>query len=140
MNHLEAYIILFNDSLLGNLIINLDNEILIHSMSILNNYNNILIIFVATIASLIALGINYLLGRVLLRVFNYFKTERSEVQYQLFSQFFVKYYVWVVFLIILPFWGKFIPLILGFLKIDFFRALSIIALIKLCYHIYIVYT
>lgn len=140
MNQLvEAYIVLFIDSLLGNLVVNLDNEIIIHSMTIFNNYSSILIVITATIASLIAVGINYLLGRILLKIFYHFKTEAFEEKYLLFSQFFVKYYRWIVFLIILSFWGKFIPLILGFFKIDFLRILSIIAVIKLCYHIYVVY-
>ncbi|XVN42799.1 MAG: DedA family protein [Candidatus Rickettsia vulgarisii] len=139
MNQLEAYLVLFIDSVLGNLAINLDNEIIIHSMLIFNNYSSILIVIIATIASLIAVGINYSLGRILLKVFYRFKTEKFEEKYQLFSQFFAKYYIWIVFLIILPFWGKFIPVMLGFFKIDFLRILSIIAVIKLCYHICVVY-
>lgn len=139
MNQLEAYLVLFIDSLVGNLVINLDNEIIIHSMLTFNTYNSILIVIIANIASLIAVGLNYLLGRILLRIFYHFKTVVFEENYQLFSQFFIRYYTLIIPLIILPFWGKFIPVILGFFKINFLRMLSIIAVIKLCYYLYVTY-
>ncbi|WP_341764557.1 hypothetical protein [Candidatus Tisiphia endosymbiont of Beris chalybata] len=139
MQQESIYPLLFTDSLLGNVVIILDSEIIVHSFTIFNNYNNLLILIIATIASLLAITINYLFGRILARIFAYFATVRMYNNYQLFVQFFSKYSIFLLCLSILPLGSKFIPLIAGFVKIRFLRVVLVSAFIKLCYYIYVIY-
>ncbi|WP_341747442.1 DedA family protein [Candidatus Tisiphia endosymbiont of Dascillus cervinus] len=135
MDQFEAYSLLFIDSLVGNLVISLDSELIVHSMRIFGVYNNLIIVTVATIASLFATGINYFFGLILLKIFYYSKNEQVHTNHQSFSQFFLKYNIFILWFTIIPLWGKFIPLIAGFTKTRFLRVLAISSAVKLCYYI-----
>jgi membrane protein YqaA with SNARE-associated domain len=136
MDQSEAYWLLFTDSLVGNLIINLNNEFIVYSMKIFAVYNHLLIIIIATIACTCATIINYLFGRVILRIFYPTKKEQLNNNYQYFSQMFLKYNILILCLMIIPFWGKFIPFVAGFSKSNFAKVLIVSTIVKLCYYIY----
>ncbi|WP_250311910.1 YqaA family protein [Rickettsia endosymbiont of Oedothorax gibbosus] len=139
MEQFEAYSLLFTDSLVGNLVISLDSELIVHSMKMFGVYNNLIIVVVATIASLVATSINYFFGIMLWRIFYFYKNTQIHTNQQLLSQFFFKYNILILWLIFIPLWGKFIPLIAGFTKINFIRVLAISGVIKLCYYSYSIY-
>ncbi len=140
MDQLEAYSLLFTDSLVGNLVISLDSELIVHSMKMFGVYNNLIIVVVATIASLVATSINYFFGIMLLRIFYFSKNAQIHINQQLLSQFFLKYNIFIFWLMLMPLWGRFIPLIAGFTKINFIRVLAISGVIKLCYYSYSIYS
>ncbi|MCC8398220.1 MAG: DedA family protein [Rickettsia endosymbiont of Labidopullus appendiculatus] len=139
MDQFEAYSLLFTDSLVGNLVISLDSELIVHSMKMFGVYNNLIILIVATIASLVATSINYFFGIMLLRIFYLAKNAQIHTNQQLLSQFFFKYNIFILWFMLIPLWGKFIPLIAGFTKTNFIRVLAISAVIKLCYYTYSIY-
>ncbi len=132
MNQFDGYSLLFFDSLLANLAINLNNELIIYSMKILGTYNNLLIVIIATIASMIAISINYFLGRILSKISFFVNNQHFHTNYQLFRQFITKYQISIICLMILPFGEKFIPLIAGFTKLNFIKIIVISLIIKLC--------
>jgi membrane protein YqaA with SNARE-associated domain len=134
MDQSEAYLLLFTDSLLGNLAITLNNELIVHSMKIFGSYNNLLIVIIATIASICATSVNYLLGRILSRVIAFSRNEDIQANYRTLSHLFWKYNLVIICLIIVPFWGRFIPLIAGFTKVRFIRVVAISTISKLCYY------
>lgn len=134
MDQSEAYLLLFTDSFLGNLVIDLNNELIVYSMKIFSGYNNLLIIIIATIASACAASINYLLGRILSRVIALSNNKHIQTNYRILSHLFSKYNLVIICFIIVPFWGRFIPLIAGFTKISFIRVLIISVISKLCYY------
>lgn len=138
MKQESVYSLLFTDSLLGNLAVNLDGELIVHSTIIFNN-NNLLTLTIATIASLLAIIINYLCGRILSRIFVHLSAARSYNNFRLFAQFFSKYSIFLLCLTIFPLGSKYIPLIAGFAKTNFWRVLFISTLVKLCYYTYIIY-
>jgi len=135
MDQIEAYTLLFTDSLVSNLVISLDSELIAYTMRMLDDYNKAAVVFTATIASIFANCINYFLGRVL---FNFFylanKNPGNRTHYETYSRFIIRYHVLVLSLSIVPFWGKFIILLAGFTKVNFFRVIGISGLMKLCYY------
>ncbi|WP_425362244.1 YqaA family protein [Candidatus Tisiphia endosymbiont of Mystacides longicornis] len=139
MEQFEAYSLLFTDSLVGNLVISLDSELIVYSMKMFGVYNNLIILIVATIASLVATSINYFFGIMLLRVFYLAKNAQIYNNQQLLSQFFFKYNIFILWFMLIPSWGNFIPLIAGFTKTNFIRVLAISGVIKLCYYTYSIY-
>ena len=137
MNQFEAYSLLFTDSLVSNLVISINRELIIDSMKIFGTYNNLLICIVATIASIIANSINYFFGRILLNIFYFPENEQAVYALKQLVHLYLKYSVIILSLVIVPFWGRFIPLSAGFIKMNFIKVLTISALMKLCYYIYI---
>lgn len=135
MDQIEAYTLLFTDSLVSNLVISLDSELIAHTMRMLDDYNKVVVVLTATAASIFANCINYFLGRVL---FNFFylasKNPGNRTHYETYSSFIVRYHVLALALSIVPFWGKFIIMLTGFTKVNFFRVIGISGLIKLCYY------
>lgn len=134
MNQIEVYSLLFTDSLVSNLVISLDNELMVHTMKVLGNHNKVPIILTSTAASIFANCINYFLGRVLFNFFYLVKNNVGNRVYDAYSQFIARYYVFALMLSIVPFWGKFIILLTGFTKVNFLRVIGISGLMKLCYY------
>lgn len=135
MNQIEVYTLLFTDSLVSNLAISIDNELIVHTMKVLGDYNKAAVVLTSTAASIFANCINYFLGRVL---FNFFYLAKNNVgnrvYYDAYSRFIARYHVFALALSIIPFWGKFIILLTGFTKVNFFRVIGISGLMKLCYY------
>ena len=134
MNQIEVYTLLFTDSLVSNLVISLDRELIFHTMKVFGDHNKVAIVLTSTTASIFANCINYFLGRVLFNFFYLTKNNVGNRVYVAYSQFIARYYVFVLMLSIIPFWGKFIILLTGFTKVNFFRVIGISGLMKLCYY------
>ena len=134
MNQIEVYTLLFTDSLVSNLVISLDRELIFHTMKVFGDHNKVAIVLTSTTASIFANCINYFLGRVLFNFFYLTKNNVGNRVYDAYSQFIARYYVFVLMLSIIPFWGKFIILLTGFTKVNFFRVIGISGLMKLCYY------
>ena len=134
MNQIEVYTLLFTDSLVSNLVISLDKELIFHTMKVFGDHNKVAIVLTSTTASIFANCINYFLGRVLFNFFYLTKNNMGNRVYDAYSQFIARYHVFVLMLSIIPFWGKFIILLTGFTKVNFFRVIGISGLMKLCYY------
>ncbi len=138
MDQGEAYILLFTDILVSNLVITMDRELIVHTMKILGNYSKVVAVLTATVGAILANVINYFFGRI---VFNFFyrnnKNASNRQHYETYSSFIIRYSVFVLTLSIVPFWGKFIILLAGFTKVSFFRVISISGLLKICYYMFI---
>lgn len=140
MTPFEIYSLLFVDSLVANLAIGFQRELIFHSMKMFGVYNPLIMLLVAVCASMVATTVNYIFGRILLNIFYFSKDEQKLLRHKDIAKFCLKYDVILLSLIIFPFWGSFISLFAGFFRINFLKLLSVGCIVKACYYIMILYT
>ncbi|WP_341787777.1 YqaA family protein [Rickettsia endosymbiont of Cantharis rufa] len=134
MNQFEAYSLLFVDSFVSNLVISFQNELIFHSMKMFGGYNSLIMLLVATCASLSGNTVNYIFGRVVLNIFYTSKNEQNILRLKNLTKLYYKYELFILFLMAFPFWGCFISLFSGFFKTKFLKFLSVGCLAKVCYY------
>ena len=135
MNNLESYSLLFTDSLVSNLAINANAEFVIYSMKMFGNYSHWLMIIIASSAFIVAISLNYLLGRLLFNIFKYGAEPRSDLLKLPFLN--SKSIFLILLLSAIPFFGKFIPLFAGLKRLKFMYVIWVCAIAKFCYYGYI---
>lgn len=134
MNQFEAYSLLFVDSLVSNLVIGFQNELIFHSMKMFGGYNSLIMLLVAVCASLSGHTVNYIFGRIVLNIFYASRNEQNILRHKNLTKLYYKYEIFILFLTAFPFWGCFISLFSGFFKTNFLKFLSICSLAKICYY------
>lgn len=136
MDKKEAYTLLFTDSLVGNLVISLQNEFAIYSMNLFGGYNTFIMLIVGWLASVFAIFFNYILGKFLFNIVRPKKENIFHVRYNEFSDSFNKYYFLFLLVSVVPFFGKFMHSLTGFLNFNFLKTLLICSSLKFCYYLF----
>lgn len=124
----ELYIWLFHDAFLGNLVITLHTEVIYGSVKAFGTSSTISIMIVAIVASFCAFSINYIIGMALSQIF---KNKNNQPQ-KIANNFLIN--IFLLFSAI-PFFGKFIPLFCGGLKISYSRTMCVCIIAKFCYYL-----
>ena len=139
MEQFEAYSLLFADSFVSNLVIGFQNELIFHSMKMFGGYNSLIMLLVATCASLSGNAVNYIFGRIVLNIFYASKNEQNILRHKNLAKLYYTYEIFILFLMAFAFWGSFISLFSGFFKTKFLKFLSICSLAKICYYVLTLY-
>ncbi|WP_347938757.1 YqaA family protein [Rickettsia oklahomensis] len=134
MEQFEAYSLLFIDSFVSNLVICFQNELIFHSMEMFGSYNSLIMLLVATSASLSSNAVNYIFGIIVLNIFYASKNEKNILRYKNLATLYYTYEIFILCLMVFPFWGSLISLSSGFLKTKFLKFLSICSVAKICYY------
>ncbi len=139
MKQIELYTLLFVDSFVSNLIVSVANEIIFNSMRIFNTYNNYLIIIITASAVLFANISNYIFGRILYNISLLSPDTQRQVTYDTLTSKIVKLLPIFLFISLIPFWSKFVPVIAGFCRFNFLRIVIICTVLKTCYYSYLLF-
>ncbi|MGL4226942.1 MAG: YqaA family protein [Rickettsia sp.] len=134
MNQFEAYSLLFVDSFVSNLVISFQNELIFHSMKMFGGYNSLIMLLVSTCAALSGNTVNYIFGRVVLNIFYTSKNEQNILRHKNLTKLYYKYELFILFLMVFPFWGCFISVFSGFFKTKCLKFLGVGCLAKVCYY------
>lgn len=137
MNKIEAYTLLFTDSLVGNLAVSFNKEFVVHSMNLLGGYDPLIMLIICNLANILAIILNYFFGKVLFNIANYTKEKIFYLRYNQLKAIFTKYYIIFLLLSTVPFFGKIIYVIAGFCNFNFLKLLLICSGLKLGYYYYI---
>jgi membrane protein YqaA with SNARE-associated domain len=139
MSDLEIYLLLFTDSLVSNLAFNASSEIAIGAMRTFGLYNPYMIIATAGSAYLIAIIINYFLGKICYNILSN-KEEEKSAPYLRIEKLRESRYIFVFILLsAIPFFGKFIILFTGFCRIKLSRVISYGMVAKIIYYSYFIF-
>ena len=125
MDKFESYALLFTDSFFSNLVFSISDELVLYTMRSFGNYDNAIILAVVIVANLIAICANYLVGIVLSNILGK-PSPKKFIE--------TKYNIIFLLLVVIPFFGKFIAVIAGLLRINFARTLLVTTLAKICYY------
>ncbi len=128
MDKIEAYALLFTDSFFSNLVFSISDELVLYTMRYFGNYDNAAILAVVIAANILAICANYLLGIVL---GNILSKPASTLK---FIESLSKYNIIFLPLVVIPFCGKFIPVMAGLFRINFVKTLVVTTLAKACYY------
>jgi membrane protein YqaA with SNARE-associated domain len=137
MNIFEIYSLLFTDTLVSNLVFSTNDEVILNSMKGFGIYNNLRMIIIATSSAILAISLNYLLGRILYNIFAFSKDSANHLRYRNFAQLLSKYIIAFLLLCGIPFWGKFVAVLAGFCRLNLLKVLLICSFAKLCYYVYL---
>ena len=108
MNYQELYSLIFIDSFVANIVFCFANEIAVETVKVFNNYNVILIIILASSASILAYYIDYLFGRVVFQIVKPFQKEDGKVATEQFRKLSDNNYFKILLMIsALTIYGKF---------------------------------
>lgn len=119
MNYQELYSLIFIDSFVANIVFCFANEIAVETVKVFNNYNVILIIILASSASILAYYIDYLFGRVVFQIVKPFQKEDGKVATEQFRKLSDNNYFKILLMIsALTIYGKFIIFFAGFARIN----------------------
>lgn len=139
MDLLEAYMLLFTDTLFSNLAFNMATEIAIESMKIFGLYNNYLILLIASSAFAISTCINYALGKICYNILSPLRSEQAgerDININKVRQ--NKYASLLLILSPLPLFGNLILLFAGFCKIRIFPVMVIGTSAKFIYYYWLI--
>ncbi|MDX2083537.1 MAG: hypothetical protein SFV53_06090 [Rickettsiales bacterium] len=135
----ESYFFLFYDSFLSALILFPRTEMAIKAMIALQIYNPILIFFIAQLASLLALSINWRLGKYLMEKYLIFlhhngSFERRQKEILDAEKKWQKFVVWILFFCWLNIVGSTFSTMAGFFKTSFKKFFCLVFVGKFCYY------
>lgn len=132
MNNIEAYWLLFTDSLISSLILPLNEVLVFKVMLYFNTYNRFFMLITATLGSSIGGVINWCLGRVMIyvrskygktdKVFNYYKSVIIGL---------------IIFLAWVPILGSLITVISGRLKLSLYCLIPSLIISYASYFLYL---
>lgn len=140
MNHTEIYALLFTDTLTSNLAINISTELVLPSMKIFGNYNNFQILLVTLAAYCVAICLNYVLGILCFKVLSPINSRDVEHSKMVLDRFKNSQAIYLLLMLsAVPFFGKFIVVFLGFLRLRFAHTLLLGGGVKLLYLSYYIF-
>ncbi|MBN8511700.1 MAG: hypothetical protein J0L79_01530 [Rickettsiales bacterium] len=141
MNHTEIYALLFTDTLTSNLAINISTELVLPSMKIFGNYHNFQILLVTFAAYCIAICLNYVLGILCFKVLSPINSRNVEHSKMVLDKFKNSKAIYLLLILsAVPFFGKFIVVFLGFLRLRFSYTLLLGGAMKLLYLSYYIFS
>jgi membrane protein YqaA with SNARE-associated domain len=137
VSKIEIYLLLFTDSFVSSLAINTSKEIMVYTIKAFNSANREITIIVVTVASLVANFANYFFGKVLYNIFDRTGIEQQRLTRNNRLLKLAKYNRIFLLLSIIPFFGKFVPVIAGFSKFPMISTILICSGLKFGYYIYL---
>ncbi len=141
MNHTEISALLFTDTLTSNLAINISTELVLPSMKIFGNYHNFQILLVTFAAYCIAICLNYVLGILCFKVLSPINSRNVEHSKMVLDKFKNSKAIYLLLILsAVPFFGKFIVVFLGFLRLRFSYTLLLGGAMKLLYLSYYIFS
>ncbi|MGI4776440.1 MAG: hypothetical protein ACRYE9_05975 [Janthinobacterium lividum] len=139
MDKVESYLLLFTDSLVGNLALNPKGEFVIYTMNLLGCYNKKYMIFIVIAAALVSTCTNYLIGKVLTRILVSYVSCVPQRRNNLVVKYLLKYNIFLLILAFLPNYGKFIQVFAGFFDYGIAKVLITSILSKFIYYMVLIY-
>lgn len=143
MNFHENYALLFTDSFTSNLVFRFTSEMALHTMKIFAHYDPFKLILVASVANCCAYIINYIFGVVVFKILrpnshdmHSHSARLSRERINIFKK--SKWIPLFLILAILPFFGKFVLLFAGLVRLDFIKTIMITSSVKILYYIYFI--
>jgi membrane protein YqaA with SNARE-associated domain len=136
VSKIEIYLLLFTDSFVSSLAINTSKEIMVYTIKAFNSANREITIIVVTVASFAANFANYFFGKVLYNIFDRTGIEQQQARNNRLLKL-AKYNRIFLLLSIIPFFGKFVPVIAGFSKFHMISTILICSGLKFGYYIYL---
>ena len=143
MNCFENYTLLFTDTLTSNLVFIFKSEMALSIMKVFGYYDVWLMVIIASFANICAGVINYIFGITTFKILkspahnsNDHINQLSQIRINKFkkSQFIP------IFLLLasVPFWGKFVLLFAGFIRLNFVKTIIITSFAKIVYYAYFI--
>jgi membrane protein YqaA with SNARE-associated domain len=139
MSQFEAYLFLLTDSLYSNLVISSKLELALSVMQTLGTYDIRTMFVVSLIGSILASAMNYLAGIVGYNLYRFSTDQQIQLRYQKATTIFSKYGAYILLLVPLPYFGKFIIFVAGFTRFGMMRAMFYITISRVLYYLYVLY-
>lgn len=139
MNKFEAYFLLLNDSIFGNLVLYPSGEFVLFAMQKLVGYNSHIILLTSILGFIIAVILNYFFGKILYKIYKASvesNIHRNHDQLVIYSQ---NYRYIILLFNIFPTFGSFIPLLAGFVSFGILRSMLFCLLSKILFYAYYLY-
>ncbi len=134
----EIYSLLFTDIFTSNIVFCFNSEIAIASMKVFNLHNKFHIIIISICAYFLAACFNYFFGMTCYKILAP-STQEQPHKNDKIIQFRNGQIIYILLMLSgIPFFGKFIILMAGFIRLNFFKAILISIISKLIYYIYFV--
>lgn len=141
MDHTEIYALLFTDTLTSNLAINISTELVLPAMKIFGNYSNFQILLVTLAAYCTAICFNYVLGVLCFKVLAPINSRDVEHSRMVLDKLRNSKIIYLLLMLsVVPFFGKFIVVFLGFLRLRFSHTLLLGGVMKLLYLSYYIFS
>lgn len=139
MSFAEAYLLLFVDSFVSNLVFSTSDEIIFNTMKVFDTYNNYIILAVVSSAYFLAIIINYFFGVVcytlLMTTVSADKTGKDRIIAVKEN----KYLPLIIFLSFVNFYGKFIILFMGFCRVNIYLVISLALTSRILSYLYLIW-
>ncbi|RTK92741.1 MAG: DedA family protein [Rickettsiales bacterium] len=133
----EIYSLLFTDIFTSNLVFCFSDEIVIASMKIFDSYNKLHIIIIATLAYFLVSCFNYFFGSLCYKILAPLNKDHVIEPNKTLLQLRNGQLIYVLLVLSgIPFFGKFIIFLTGFVRVNFFKTIIIAIVSKLIYYIY----
>ncbi|MGV2432142.1 MAG UNVERIFIED_CONTAM: hypothetical protein LVQ98_01830 [Rickettsiaceae bacterium] len=139
MDRLEAYSLLFTDTIFGNILLYAHSEFILHIIKNLGGYDKLISFVVASIGFAIAVAFNYLCGLILYRIYQSTTDSEKQRNYLKLHAFFHQYGHYILLTNVMPLFGIFMPLLAGFVNFGFKKSVIISLLSKMLFYIYYIY-
>ncbi|HJK86496.1 MAG TPA: hypothetical protein QKA08_01830 [Candidatus Megaira endosymbiont of Nemacystus decipiens] len=137
MNQTELYSLIFTDTFVANLAFCFTNEIAVGTIKVFNNYNLVLVILLASFASILAYAVNYIFGKVVFKILKPFQQEKGQSNTIKFQKLDCNiFFRLLLFLSAFSIYGKFIVFFIGFANLSFRQMIFITSVAKLTYYFY----
>lgn len=136
MNELEAYFLLFTDSIFGNLVLYPHKEFVLFAMKSLGNYNALKAFIISILGFVISVILNYIFGRILLKIFKASIDTAKQGNYEILVINFQKYGYIILIFNIFPIFGLIVPLLAGFVSFGITRTILFCTFSKALYYAY----
>ncbi|WP_339048749.1 DedA family protein [Candidatus Mesenet endosymbiont of Phosphuga atrata] len=134
MNNIEAYRLLFTDSLISSLILPLNEPFIFKAMLYFNTYNHFLMLVTATMGSCIGGVINWCLGRLMVYIrLKYNKTNK------IFNYYKSVIICLIIFLAWVPIFGSLITVVSGRLKLNLYYLIPSLLISYASYFLYLIF-
>jgi membrane protein YqaA with SNARE-associated domain len=127
MSSLEMYMTLLNDSILGSLMFVPGSSYVGDVMVILGKYNPYIILLISLFGSLIAVSINWVIGRFVRKLNMFASREHVLSKAELFFNAKGK---WLLLFSMIPLWGALFTTAAGVLRFSFFHFLILVTFSK----------
>ncbi|MCP5369928.1 MAG: hypothetical protein H6909_04510 [Rickettsiaceae bacterium] len=137
MNYQELYSLIFIDSLVANIVFCFADEIAVETVRFFNHYDMGLVIILASAASILAYGVNYLFGFMVFQILKPLQSIEGKINNAQFSKLWENHFFkFVIMLSALTIYGKFIVFFAGFARINFKYIMITTLIMRLIYYSY----
>lgn len=125
MNELEAYFLLFTDSIFGNLVLYPHKEFVLFTMRELGAHSTLKAFPISIAGFAISIVLNYIFGRILQKIFKASIDESRLGNYEMLVINFQKYGYIILIFNIFPIFGLLVRLLAGFVSFGITRTVII---------------